>query len=94
MLAPLNRQGRRDKGPRTRLEPREVSGRSAHSKAMLPSRLLECTRQMSPPALPPGQVGLLLPPTRAIFKPLWEKPRAEREECLSTFLPLEADFSR
>ena len=52
---------------------------------MLPSRLLERTRQMSPPALPPGQVGLFLPPTRAIFQPLWEKPRAEREECLSTF---------
>ena len=92
VLAPLNRQGRRDKGPRTRLEPREVSRRSAHSQAqkfrwpmmsMLPSRLLECTRQVSPPALPPGQVRLFLNPTRAIFQPLWEKPRAEREDCLS-----------
>ena len=96
VLAPLNRQSRRDQGPRTRLEPREVSGRSAHSQAqkfrwprmsMLSSRLLECIRQVSPPALPPGQVGLFLPPTRAIFQPLWEKPRAEREECLSTFSP-------
>ena len=43
--------------------------RSAHSQAqkfrwprisILPSRLLECTRQVSPPALPPDQVGLFL----------------------------------
>ena len=96
VLAPLNRQGHRDKGPRTRLEPREVSGRSAHSQAqkfrwprmpILPSQLLECIHQVSPPALPPGQVGLFLPPTRAIFQPLWENPRAEREECLSTSPP-------
>ena len=45
---------------------------------------------MSVPALPPGQVELFLPPTRAIFQPLWGKPRAEREECLSTSPPLEA----
>ena len=39
---------------------------------------------MSVPALPPGQVELFLPPTTAIFQPLWGKPRAEKEECLST----------
>ena len=42
---------------------------------------------MSVPALPPGQVELFLPPTRAIFQPLWGKPRAEREECFSTSPP-------
>ena len=91
--APLTRQGHRERGPRPKLEPRVVSGCSAHSQArkfrwprmsMLPSRLLESIHQVSPPALPPGQVGLFLSPTRAIFQPLWEKPRAEREECLST----------
>ena len=51
------------------------------------SRVLACIRQMSPPALPPGQVELFLPPTRAICQPLWGKPRAEREECLSTSSP-------
>ena len=33
VLAPLIRRGHRDKGPRARLEPREVSMRSAHSQA-------------------------------------------------------------
>ena len=84
----------------------EVSGRSARSPcrpeytkfkaqvtrmSMLPSRLLECTRQVTPPPLRPGQVEPFLPPTRAIFQPLWGKMRAERRECLSiSLLPLEA----
>ena len=55
--------------------------------SMLPSRLLECTRQVLPPPLRPGQVEPFLPPTRAIFQPMWGKTRAERGECLSIFLP-------
>ena len=53
---------------------------------MLQSRLLAYIRQVSPPALRPGQVELFLPSTRAMFQPLWGKPRAERGECLSTSL--------
>ena len=59
----------------------EVLGRSAcspcrpeHTKfeaqvsknALFPSRLLECTRPVTPPSLRPGQVEPFLPPTRAI----------------------------
>ena len=54
--------------------------------SMLPSQLLEGTRQLSPPPIRPGQDEPFLP-SRAIFQPLWGKPRAERGECLSTSPP-------
>ena len=41
------------------------------------------TREVTPPPLRPGQIEPFLPPTRAIFQPLWGKTRAERGECLS-----------
>ena len=80
----------------------EVPGRSACSpcrsgytkfeaqvskNVLFPSRLLECTRPVTPPSLRPGQVEPFLPPTRAIFQPLWGKTRAERGECLSISPP-------
>ena len=42
-----------------------------------------------------GHVEPFLPPTRAIFQPLWGKTRVERGECLSiSTLPLEAAVSQ
>ena len=54
---------------------------------MLPSRLLECTRQVTPPPLRPGQLEPFLSPTRAIFQPLWGTTRAETGEYLSISSP-------
>ena len=85
----------------------EVPGRSARSpcrpeytkfkaqvtkNVLLPSRLFECTRPVTPPPVRPGQVEPFLPPTRAIFQPLWGQNESGKERKMSFDIspPLEA----
>ena len=51
--------------------------------ALLPSRLFECTRQVTLSPFRPGQVEPLLPQTRAIFSRCGAKTRAERGDLRS-----------
>ena len=87
----------------------EVPGRSACSpcrleytkfeaqvskNALFPSRLLDCTRPVTPPSLRPGEVESFLPPTRAISAAVGQDESGKGRPPLEAAVPQNKIYHR